>query len=144
MLKIKESSRSIKRAQISWQQSQADLKLAKASVKSQPDKSCLQSTQAAINSLSSILEAHGYFQLPSFSTIELLDKCIEIDPMFEEMRSFCNVLDSTIERDMFGKTKTSNMGYTPAFAKTCFQASEHIQQIVKTYWKKNKKRFFSP
>ncbi|MBF0287916.1 MAG: HEPN domain-containing protein [SAR324 cluster bacterium] len=144
MLQIKASARTIRRAQISWEQSKADLKLAKASSKSQPDKSCLQSTQAAINAFSSILEAHGYFQLPSFSTIELLDKCIEIDNMFEEIRPLCNVLDSNIERDMFGMTKSPNIGYTHAFAKTCFEACEQIHQVIKTYWKKNKSRFFSP
>ena len=144
MLKTKESSRSVQRAQVSWQQSQMDLKIAKSSLKTQPDKSSLQSAQAAMNALSAILEAHGYFQLPTFSTIELLDKCVTIEPSFEELRADCNLLDGTVERDMFGTTRTPHIQFTPAFAKACLKACEGIHTQTKKYWKQNKNRFFSP
>lgn len=144
MLKTKESSRSRQRAQISWKQAQADLKIAKASLKSQPDKSSLQSAQSAVNALSSILEAHGFFQLPTFSTNELLNKCVEIEKNLEDLRSPCTVLDGTIERDAFGTTRTPHVRFTPAFAKACLKACEEIHKAIKGYWKQNKHRFFAP
>ncbi len=144
MLKAKESPRSIQRAQVSWQQSQLDLKIAKSSLKNQPDKSSLQSAQAAMNALSSVLEAQGYFQLPTFSTVELLKKCLEIEPSFKALESDCMLLDGTVERDMFGTTRTPQTHFTPAFAKACLKAGERINQQTNKYWKQNKNRFFTP
>lgn len=144
MQKAQESPRSIKRAEISWQQSKADLKVAKSALKKRPDKSSLQSTQSVMNALSSILEAYGYFQLPTFSAIELLDQCVPIDPNFEKIRDACHVVDGTLERDMFGTTRTPNERFTPSFAKACLEACEQVQKQTKIYLKQNKSRFFSP
>ena len=96
MYKTQPSSRAIQRAQISWQQAQIDFKEAKTVLELQPHKSSLLSTQAAMNALSSILEARGYFQFPVFSTSELLKKCIEEEKVFEVLHSACAVLDSTV------------------------------------------------
>jgi len=87
MYKTQPSSRAIQRAQISWQQAQIDFKEAKTVLEFQPHKSSLLSTQAAMNALSSILEARGYFQFPVFSTSELLKKCIEVEKVFEVLHS---------------------------------------------------------
>ena len=144
MLKTKPSSRTLQRAEISWRQAGMDLKTAQSCVKSQPDKSSLQSAQAAVNALSSVLEAQGFFQLPTFSTNELLDKCVEIEPDFEKLRSPCTILDGNIERDAFGTTRTPHMGFTPAFARACLKACEEIHKATKHYWKANKARFFAP
>ncbi|MBF0279545.1 MAG: HEPN domain-containing protein [SAR324 cluster bacterium] len=144
MLKTNESSRSIKRAQVSWQQSEIDLKIAKSSLAKQPDKSSMQSAQAAMNALSSILEAQGYFQLPAFSTVELLKKCIEIEPSLEELRADCTLLDGTVERDSFGTTRTPHNHFTPAFAKACLKACDRIIKRTKKYWKQNKRQYFNP
>lgn len=144
MLKTDTSPRGIQRAEISWKQSQADLKIAKGAIKSQPHKGSLQSAQAAINALSSVLEAHGYFQLPAFSATELLEHCIEIDSVFEELRGPCTLLDGTLERDMFGSTRTPTLDFTPSFARACFKASEQIHKQIKQYWKQHKKQFFAP
>lgn len=144
MLKTKESSRTLQRAQTSWKQAGADLKIAQSSLKAQPDKSSLQSAQAAVNALSSVLEAQGFFQLPTFSTNELLNKCVEIDADFEKLRSPCTILDGTIERDAFGTTRTPHVGFTPAFARACLKACEEVYKETKRYWKANKNRFFAP
>lgn len=144
MLKVKESPRSIQRAEVSWEQAKTDLKVAKSALKNQPGKCAMQSAQATINALSSVLEAHGYFQLPAFSSTELLDHCIKIDPLFEELRPVCRLLDGTIERDTFGTQRTPTMDFTPAFGRSCVKGSETALKLIKRYWKQNKHRFFSP
>lgn len=137
MHKTKPSFRSMQRALISWQQAQVDFMEAKSALKHQPHKSSLLSAQAAMNALSSILEGRGYFQLPVFSTCELLKKCIEVETVFEVLRSACTVLDGTVERDMFGSTRTPQAHFTPAFARACLKACGEIQKETKRYWKRN-------
>ena len=143
MQKTKESERTTRRAKISWEQSQIDLTVAKSCMKTDPDKSSLQSTQSAINALSAVLEAHGHFQLPAYSTMELLDYCVEIDAMFEKIRSACHVLDSSLERDPFS-TGPDKMSFTASFARGCWKAGQEIQATVRTYWNQHKERFFAP
>ncbi len=144
MLKSAESPRSIQRGKISWEQAQSDLQTAKSFLKSSPGKSSLLSAQAAVNALSSVLEAHGYFQLPTFSAVELVGECVNLDSNFESIRSACYVLDGTIERDMFGMQHTETIRFTPSFAKSCFKSSEQVIKHIKAYWKQNKDRFFTP
>ena len=144
MQKAIESERSIKRAKVSWEQSKQDLEMAKTMIKSHPDTSCLLSNQAAINGFSSILQAHGHFQLPAYSSIEMLKKCSSVTPSVEKARSQCAVLDSALNRDLLGHTSPKNIQFTPAFARTSFQASRKIHKIIKAYWQENRKRFFDP
>jgi len=144
MKKTKKSNRTIERAKISWEQSQIDLQISKSCIKSVPEKSSLQSTQSAVNALSSVLEGAGHFQLPAFSTIELLDYCIKIDTNFEKIRSSCYILDGSLERDIFGQTRQKNTHFTPSFARACYHASMTVQKAVKTYWQKNRDHFFNP
>ena len=59
MQKATASDRALRRARISWEQSQEDLRIAKSRIRDSPEVSCLQSTQAAINALGSVLEAQG-------------------------------------------------------------------------------------
>jgi len=73
MQKAQESARSIHRAEVSWVQSGEDLEMAKSFIKTNPDTSCLLSNQAAINAFSSILLALGHFQLPAYSSTEMLN-----------------------------------------------------------------------
>ena len=138
MYKTQPSSRAIQRARISWQQAQVDFKEAKTVLEFQPHKSSLLSTQAAMNALSSILEARGYFQFPVFSTSELLKKCIEEEKVFEVLHSACAVLDGTVERDMFQSTRTPQAQFTPAFARACLKACGKIQKVTNKYWKQNR------
>ena len=138
MHKTRPTFRAIKRAQISWQQAQIDFNEAKSVLKYQPHKSSLLSAQAAINALSSVLEARGYFQLPVFSTSELLKKCIEVEKVFEDLHSSCTVLDGTVERDMFQSTRTPQAQFSPAFARACLKACREIQKETKKYWNRNK------
>ena len=72
MQKAAASDRALRRARISWEQSQEDLRIAKSRIRDSPEVSCLQSTQAAINALGSVLEAQGHFQLPAFSSVEMI------------------------------------------------------------------------
>ena len=144
MLKAQESERSIKRAKVSWEQSKEDLEMAKSMIKTHPDTSCLLSTQAAINAFSSILQAHGNFQLPAYSSTEMLNQCNSVSNIFEQARSQCAVLDSSIDRDLLGNTSKKNIQFTPAFAKTSFEASRKILKIVRAYWRENRQRFFDP
>ena len=69
MQKIAPSARSLQRAKVMWEQSNDDLRTARDLQNSNPELSCLQSVQAAINALSSLLEAQGFFQLPSYSAV---------------------------------------------------------------------------
>ena len=143
MQKAQESERSIQRANVSWEQSKEDLEMAKSMIKTHPDTSCLLSTQAAINAFSSILQAHGHFQLPAYSSTEMLNQCSTVSPALEQARSQCAVLDSAINRDLLGHTRPKNIQFTPAFAKTSYEASRQIYKIVKAYWRENKARFFA-
>ena len=113
-------------------------------IKTHPDTSCLLSSQAAINALSSILQAHGHFQLPAYSSIEMLNQCSSVSPTFENARSQCAVLDSALNRDLLGHASPKNIQFTPAFARTSFEASGKIHKIVRVYWHENRQRFFDP
>jgi len=144
MQKAQESEQSIHRARISWEQSGEDLELAKSFIKTNPDTSCLLSNQSAINGFSSILQAQGHFQLPAFSSTEMLNMCSTVTAEFEEARPQCKVLDSALNRDLLGHTRPKNIQFTPAFAKTSYEASRQIHKIIKAYWKKNKARYFTP
>ena len=144
MQKAQESERSIRRARVSWEQSKDDLEMAKSMIKSNPDTSCLFSSQATINAFSSILQAQGNFQLPAYSSTEMLNQCNSVSSIFEQARSQCAVLDSTIDRDLLGNTSQKNIQFTPAFAKTSFEASRKILKIVRSYWRENRQRFFDP
>ena len=131
------SERSIQRAKVSWEQAQEDLKTAQSYIKTHPDRSSLQSTQAAMNALSAVLDAQGHFQLPAYSTNELLSYCVKIDPLFESLRSPCHVLDSTLERDFFGKPRSPSVPFTPAFAKACYRAAKTVLEGVQAYRKQH-------
>ena len=144
MQKAQESERSIRRAKVSWEQSKDDLEMAKSMIKSRPDTSCLLSSQATINALSSIMQAHGNFQLPAYSPTEMLNKCSSVSPLVEQARKHCAVLDSSLNRDLLGNTSPKNIQFTPAFARTSFEASRKIHKIIRAYWQENKLRFFDP
>ena len=144
MQKAKESEQSIHRARVSWEQSREDLEMAKSCIKTNPDTSCLLSNQSAINGFSSILQAQGHFQLPAFSTTEMLNICSSVAAEVEETRPQCEVLDSSLNRDLLGHTRQKNIQFTKAFAKTSYEASKQIHKIIKAYWKKNKVRYFAP
>ena len=144
MQKAQESKRSIKRAKVSWEQSKVDLEMAKSMIKTHPDTSCLLSSQAAINAISSILQAQGHFQLPAYSSTEMLNHCSTLSPEIEQARSQCVVLDSALNRDLLGNTSPKNIQFTQAFARTSFEASRKIHKIIRAYWKENRQRFFEP
>jgi len=144
MQKAQESERSIQRAKVSWEQSKEDLLMAKSMIKSHPDTSCLLSNQAAINAFSSILQAQGHFQLPAYSSTEMLNQCSLASPDVEQVRSECAVLDSALNRDLLGHTSPKNIHFTPAFARTSFEASRKIHKIIRAYWHENRQRFFDP
>ena len=144
MPKAQESVLSIQRAEVSWRQSKEDLELAKSFIKSNPDTSCLLSNQAAINALSSILIAQGHFQLPAYSSTEILNLCSSIVDEIETIRQYCDVLDSALNRDLLGHARPKNIQFTPAYAKKSFEASSKILGIVKNYWQENKDRYFAP
>ena len=144
MQKAQESEQSIHRARVSWEQSREDLEMAKSFIKTNPDTSCLLSNQSAINGFSSILQALGHFQLPAFSSTEMLNMCSSVTLEVEETRPQCEVLDSALNRDLLGHTRPKNIQFTPAFAKTSYEASRQIHKIIKVYWQKNKVRYFVP
>ena len=145
MQKAQESERSIQRAKVSWEQSKEDLEMAKSMIKTHPDTSCLLSSQAAINAFSSILQAHGHFQLPAYSSTEMLNLCSSVSTVVvEQARSQCAVLDSALNRDLLGHTSPKNIQFTPAFARTSFEASRKIHKIIRAYWHENRQRFFDP
>ena len=144
MQKALESERSIHRAKVSWEQSKEDLKLAKSMIKTHPDTSCLLSSQAAINAFSSILQAQGHFQLPAYSSTEMLNHCSSVSPAVEKARTQCAVLDSALNRDLLGHTSPKNIQFTSAFARTSFEASRKIHKIIRAYWRENRQRFFDP
>ncbi|MEE2716042.1 MAG: hypothetical protein VX610_01325 [SAR324 cluster bacterium] len=134
MQKASASDRAIRRARVSWEQAQEDLRIAKSRIRDSPEVSCLQATQAAINAFSSVLEAQGHFQLPAFSSVEMLDACVTVAPDLESIRSQCYVLDSMLERDVLGKARQKNVRFTPAFAKTCHRAAEGILNEIRKFW----------
>ncbi len=144
MQKLQESERSNQRAKISWEQSKQDLEMAKSCIRTSPDTSCLLSNQSAINAFSSILNAKGFFQLPAYSSIEMLNICSSIFPEFEKTRIYCETLDSSLNRDLLGQPRQKNISFTEAFAKTSYDASLAIQKIIKDYFKQNKDLFFEP
>lgn len=135
MRHIKRSERSIRRGNISWEQSQEDLNIAQSCIKSYPEKSCLQSSQSAINALSSVLETEGNFQLPAFSSLTVLDASLSIAPELDKLRSHCQVLDSTLARDLLGNTVQKNIRFTSAFARSCFHAGKAVQKGVQAFRK---------
>lgn len=144
MHKAQESERSIHLAKISWEQSKEDLEMAKSCIKTSPETSCLLSSQAAINAFSSILNAKGFFQLPAYSSTEMLNLCSSVFPEFEETRIHCDILDSSLNRDLLGQSRQKNISFTQSFAKTSYDASKAIQKKIKIYLKQNKDRFFYP
>ena len=84
MQKAQESEMSIHRAKIYWEQAKQDLEMAKSLIKKNPDTSCLLSNQAAINGFSSILFSKGFFQIPAYSSIEMLNLCSSVFPELEK------------------------------------------------------------
>ena len=144
MQKVQESENCVHRAKISWEQSKEDLEMAKSFLKTSPDTSCLLSNQAAINAFSSILYAKGYFQLPAYSSLEMLNLCSTVVPNVEITREFCDLLDSSLNRDLLGQNRQKNISFTPAFAKSSYEASRKIQKIIKEYLLQNKDCFFDP
>ncbi len=144
MDKAQVSEQSIHRAQVSWEQSKGDLEMAKSFIKTNPSTSCLLSNQSAINAFSSILQAQGHFQLPAYSSTEMLNLCGSVALEVEETRQQCEVLDSALNRDLLGHTRPKNIQFTPTFAKTLYEASRQIHKIIKAYWLQNKDRFFAP
>jgi len=120
------------------------LQMAKSRIKTNPDTSCLLSSQSAINAFSSILQAHGHFQLPAYSSTEMLNQCCSVSPAVEKARSQCAVLDSAINRDLLGHSSPKNIQFTAAFARTSFEASRTIHNIIRAYWQENRQRFFDP
>ena len=135
MQKVDISERSILLGKISWEQSQDDLAQAKSCIKTAPQKSCLLSVQASINAISSVLVARGHFQLPAFSSVELLNESIQYAAELEKVRSQCYVLDSSLERDMMGHANQKNTRFTVPFARTCYQAGQAVIDAVRNFWK---------
>ena len=74
----------------------------------------------------------------------MLNMCSSVATEVEETRQHCKILDSALNRDLLGHTRPKNIQFTPAFAKTSYEASKQIQKIIKVYWQKNKERFFAP
>ncbi len=74
----------------------------------------------------------------------MLNICSSVTPEVEITRAYCDVLDSALNRDLLGHSRPKNIQFTPAFAKTSYEASLKIRKIVKTYWHENKERFFAP
>jgi len=144
MYKAQESEHSIHRAKISWEQSKQDLEMAKSCIKTSPETSCLLSSQSAINAFSSILNAKGFFQLPAYSSTEMLNLCSSVFPEFEESRIHCDILDSSLNRDLLGQSRQKNISFTQAFAKTSYDASMVIQKKIISFLKKNKDFSFDP
>ena len=144
MNKSQASEQSIHRAKVSWEQSKGDLEMAKSYIKTNPGTSCLLSNQSAINAFSSILQAEGYFQLPAYSSTEMLNLCSSVTLEVEETRQQCEMLDSALNRDLLGHTRPKNIQFTPAFAKNLYEASRQIHKIIKAYWLQSKDRFFAP
>lgn len=124
----------LQRAKVAWEQSLDDLRKAKSQIKSQPDKSSMLSTQAAINMLTAVLESKGYFQLPAYSPMEMLLPLLESDPRFQELQPHCQVLEGTLQRDVFGHSRQKGMEFTPSFAQACHNAAQQIHQTIKTVW----------
>jgi HEPN domain-containing protein len=117
-----------------WEQANLDLNNAAELTRNQPEISCLQSVQAAINALSAVLEAQGFFQLPAYSSVELLDLCVrDLAPELEKVRSACYVLDSSMERDVFGNAQQKNIRFTTPYAKTCHQSAKQVCDAVRAY-----------
>ena len=134
------SERSIRRGRVSWEQSQEDLKLAGSFIKSAPQKSCLLSVQASINAISSILEIQGYFQLPAFSCVEMLDQSIPHAHELEGIRPQCYLLDSSMERDVMGRENQQHIVFTVAYARSCHKAGRIVLSAIRNYWKENPSR----
>ena len=74
----------------------------------------------------------------------MLNQCSSVSPAVEKVRSQCAVLDSAINRDLLGHTSTKNIQFTPAFARTSFEASRKILKTIRFYWLENSQRFFDP
>lgn len=145
MQKIAPSARSLQRSRIMWEQSQDDLRTARDLQREHPELSCMQSVQSAINALSVILEAQGFFQLPAYSTVELLDLCVQQGAStLESIRSSCYVLDSSLERDVFGNTQQKNIRFTPPYAKTCHGAARQIHTAVRDHLQQHPDLYFAP
>jgi len=134
MQKAQESEQSIQRARVSWEQSKEDLEMAKSFIKTNPDTSCLLSNQAAINAFSSILQAHGHFQLPAYSSTEMLNICSSVVSEVEETRPQCEVLDSALNRDLLGHTRPKkypiHAGIRQNFVRSKQANSQNYQSLL--------------
>jgi hypothetical protein len=53
-------------------------------------------------------------------------------------------LDSSLERDIFGKAQQKNIRFTLPYAKTCQGAARPIHEAVRRYLKNNQDLFFTP
>ena len=116
MNKAQASEQSIHRAKVSWEQSKGDLEMANSFIKTNPGTSCLLSNQSAINAFSSILQAQGHFQLPAYSSTEMLNLCGSVALEVEETRQQCEVLDSAMNRDLLdtlGQKISSSLLHLP-------------------------------
>jgi len=135
------SPETLRRARLAWEQSQADLKSARASHKAgQFIKSSFLCLQSATNGLAAICQLHGHFQLPSGGPAQLLALGIRSDPAFPSAE-FPH-LERVLERNPFAPDKTSD----PAseFSRACLSECEALGKSIRSYLKANKGRFFAP
>jgi hypothetical protein len=135
------SSETLRRARLSWEQSQADLKSARSSHKAgqfmHGSFLCLQS---ALNGLAAICQVHGHFHLPNGGPAPLLALCVDSDPAFPTLE--CPQLERVLERNPFAPEDSSDPA--AAFSQACLAECEALCQSIRRYLKANQGRFFKP
>lgn len=98
-------------AQLYWQQSDQDFKLAKQALKKENFiTGTLLAVQSVMNLLSSIWAAKARFQQPSYQLCELLLYCKELDSSFKTIENLCQKLDAVQELRLFD-SKASHLNY---------------------------------
>ena len=75
---------------------------------------------------------------PSSLKISFYDEKLEI------IRSYCYVLDSSLDRDVMGHASQQKIQFTVHYARTCYHSGHQINKTIWNYWEKNQSCFFSP
>ena len=137
---MENNQRAVRRAKIFWEQSQQDIKAARAKLKGGADMECgFLCLQAAVNALSAVCFLNGHFQLPSASAHALQALCRDADSRFEGLEEACQQVESVTENNPF-----SGVDHSAIPARDLLAQSGRILDTVKAYLKDNRKRFFAP
>ena len=137
------SSETLRRARLAWEQSVADLRNARHSLKQGGTlESSFFSLQAAVNALAVVPQLYGHFQLPTHSPTQLLALCRDVDNRFEALEAPCATLEAVQDQDPFRPGAREEDPQSAS--QRALDDAKAVHKAVREFLKDNRKRYFVP